>query len=259
MDITGKVAIVTGGAQGLGKAFVEVLLDNGAKVCFTDIRGEEGRGVADELGKIYSPNNILFVECDVTSHSGMEGLFSTVKEKFGPINILCNNAGIGGEAFPLWEKVVDINVKGTIRGTLLGLNNMRTDCGGVGGTIINIASLAGINPNPFGPVYAATKAAIIQLTRSWAANPAVLKAGVRLNVICPSFADTTMVRDISEEMVYNSTAAQDFIEKIGIMTTGDVAQAFLRLVKDETKNGSILSVTKQQGQNFIEVRPHPVD
>ncbi|XP_060081872.1 15-hydroxyprostaglandin dehydrogenase [NAD(+)]-like [Ylistrum balloti] len=143
MQIEGKVALVTGGAQGLGYAFVQALLDKGAKVCFCDINTSQGEATLGELCEKYDKEKIMFRRCDVTSQEDMEALFKATKERYGRIDIVCNNAGMGGESYPQWEKVVDVNIKGMTRGTFIAVEYLRKDKGGNGGVIVNISSAAG--------------------------------------------------------------------------------------------------------------------
>ncbi|XP_071082029.1 15-hydroxyprostaglandin dehydrogenase [NAD(+)]-like [Haliotis cracherodii] len=252
MKVSGKVALVTGAAQGLGKAFAASLLENGAKVLFSDVNEEKGQATLKEFEKKYGQDNVVFLRGDVTSQADMEATFRLVREKFGGLDIMCNNAGVGGESCDMWEKTVDINLKGSIRGTTLAMDMMRRDKGGRGGVIVNMASMAGINPNPFGPVYCATKFAIVGFSRSWALNPECVDNGIRINMLCPAFADTALVADIESTAVGSPTAAKEFIDKIGIMTPEYVAEGFLDLVQDETRNGSVLKMAKTFGKVYHE-------
>ncbi|ESO86523.1 hypothetical protein LOTGIDRAFT_235335 [Lottia gigantea] len=209
MSLTGKVAIVTGAAQGLGKAFCSILLDNGAK----------------------------------------SKTFHTAKEMFGNIDIVCNNAGVGLEKAG-WEKTVDINLKGVIRGTNLAMDYLRKDKGGRGGVVVNVSSMAGLNPNPFGPVYCATKHAIVGFTRSWVLNPETSQNGIRMNMLCPAFVDTNLVSSISDDTCLNVDKAKQFVQQIGVMTPEFVAEGFLELVTDENKNGALLKMGKSFGKAY---------
>uniref|UniRef100_A0A0B6YQ65 15-hydroxyprostaglandin dehydrogenase [NAD(+)] n=2 Tax=Arion vulgaris TaxID=1028688 RepID=A0A0B6YQ65_9EUPU len=136
MSLSGKAAIVTGAAQGLGKAFSEVMLQNGAKVALTDYSSDHGLKTLAEFQTKYGENKVMFMKCDVTSKEEMAETFQTVKERFGGLDIVINNAGVGFEMGDLWEKTVDVNLKGTIRGTILGIEHMRRDNGGHGGVIV---------------------------------------------------------------------------------------------------------------------------
>lgn len=258
MNLVGKVALVTGGARGMGYAFTEALLDQKVKVCFCDINEDLGLRSLQELKSKFGETNVMFQVCDVTRQQPMENLFQSVKEKFGCLDIVCNNAGLGGETYPLWEKAVDVNLKGTTRGTLLALEHMRTDRGGNGGVIINVSSAAGLNVNPLSPVYSATKAGIIALTRSLAMNSDVKSAGVRLNVLCPAFVDTDLVKEINEENCLDVKKAQQFVKVIGMITKEEAAESFMELVCDVNQNGAVLKCSKTDGKQYMSMEAKPL-
>ncbi|XP_055889405.1 15-hydroxyprostaglandin dehydrogenase [NAD(+)]-like isoform X1 [Biomphalaria glabrata] len=251
MSCTGKVALVTGAAQGLGKAFCEILLKNGAKVGLTDVNAELGSRTAAEFESKYGKNRVVFQKCDVTSTSDFTDAFQKIKSTLGGLDIVVNNAGVGFEMGNKWELTVDINVKGTIKGTMLAMDNMRKDKGGQGGVIVNVASMAGINPNPCGPVYGATKSAIITFSQCWAKNPELLQNGVRINVLAPAFAETEMMKGLSDKSSIHAPVIVEMIkQKVGIMTPEFVAEAFYELVEDQTKTGAILKVAQTTGKQY---------
>lgn len=258
MDLAGKVALVTGGSRGIGKAITEALLAQKAKVCFCDTNGELGTKTLLELQSKYGEGNAMFQTCDVSLQQPMENLFKKVKETFGCLDIVCNNAGIGGEVYPLWEKTIDVNLKGTTRGTLLALEHMRTDKGGKGGVIINISSAAGLNVNPLSPVYSATKAGIIALTRSLAMNSEVKSAGVRLNVVCPAFVDTDLIKEINDDNCLDVQKASKFIEMIGVVSKEVVVDCFMELVRDVNQNGAVVKCSKMDGTQYTSIEVKPV-
>ncbi|XP_060073827.1 15-hydroxyprostaglandin dehydrogenase [NAD(+)]-like, partial [Ylistrum balloti] len=188
-------------------------------------------------------------------------LFKATKERYGRIDIVCNNAGMGGESYPQWEKVVDVNIKGMTRGTFIAVEYLRKDKGGNGGVIVNISSAAGLSVNPMSPVYTATKSAIIALTRCLAVNEEVRKCGIRVNTLCPSFADTNLVKQIAPFSLHDDAQTKSevnekvtrFLNAHGIMTTETVAESFMELVTDETKNGAILRVSKGKGNEYCKI------
>ncbi|XP_041049276.1 15-hydroxyprostaglandin dehydrogenase [NAD(+)]-like isoform X2 [Carcharodon carcharias] len=140
MSLAGKVALITGAAQGLGKAFAEILLKNGAKVSLLDINIAAGLELKSTFDKVYGAPQTMFTPCDVTSDDQLKDAFKKTVENFLQLDIVCNNAGIGDEKN--WERCVDINLVSMIRGTYLGLNYMSKKNGGAGGVIINISSMA---------------------------------------------------------------------------------------------------------------------
>lgn len=250
MSLQGKVAIVTGAAQGLGRAFSEILLKNGAKVMLSDVNKANGEKTLSELRSQFGQGQADFVKCDVTSQKEIDAMFAAAKSKLGGIDIVVNNAGVGIEG-DKWELTIDINVKGTIKGTTTALNHLRKDKGGKGGVIVNVASMAGLNPNPCGPVYGASKAAIIMFSQCWAMNPDVSGNGVRINVLAPAFADTDMVRQLKEGSGVNRPEmAAKIIDMVGVMKVEDVAAALLELITDESKTSAVLKISAKTGKTY---------
>ncbi|XP_032917177.1 15-hydroxyprostaglandin dehydrogenase [NAD(+)] isoform X3 [Catharus ustulatus] len=140
MHVNGKVALVTGGAQGIGRAFVQALLGKGAKVALLDRNSEAGQESKAALDEQFEAQRTLFIQCDVTEQEQLRGAFKKVIEHFGRLDIVVNNAGVNNEKD--WESTIQINLTSVIRGTYLGLEYMRKGNGGDGGVIINISSLA---------------------------------------------------------------------------------------------------------------------
>lgn len=110
MDVKGKVALVTGGATGLGRAFCEELLRNGAKVSICDLDSDAGENAADELGSKYGKERVLFCHCDVTDYIQFEEAFQSTIAEFDALDIVVNNAEIMNDKF--WELEVDVNLVG---------------------------------------------------------------------------------------------------------------------------------------------------
>ncbi|XP_046578158.1 15-hydroxyprostaglandin dehydrogenase [NAD(+)]-like [Haliotis rubra] len=130
MQLKGKTAFLTGGVGGIGIAFAQALLDKGCKVCITDINADAGRKLETQLRRKYH-DNVVFIQCDVTSASNMEDVFKTAVARFGCVDIMLNNAGIMHEG--RWEDMISIMMRGTVIGTELAIAHMRKDKGGRGG------------------------------------------------------------------------------------------------------------------------------
>ncbi|MEL7150819.1 MAG: L-iditol 2-dehydrogenase [Pseudomonadota bacterium] len=184
--LDGKTALITGGARGIGRAFAEAYVREGAKVVIADINLEGARATAEAIG-----HDAVAVEMDVTSQESIDSAFSTAVERVGGIDILINNAALFTAA-PLTEitredyvRVFDINVGGTLFTMQAGARHMIER--GTGGKIINMASQAGRRGEPLVAVYCATKAAVISLTQS--AGLALIKHGINVNAISPGVVD----------------------------------------------------------------------
>ncbi|KAI7795622.1 15-hydroxyprostaglandin dehydrogenase [NAD(+)] [Triplophysa rosa] len=246
MDLKDKVAVVTGGAQGLGRSFVEILLKNGAKVAIVDMNESLGSELKATLDNEYGPDRTEFYIADVSSQEQFAGAFQKAIERFGCFDIMCNNAGIIDEKN--WEKSIAVNLGGVIRGTYLALQQMRSEKDvKTKKVIINISSVAGLGPMITAPVYSGTEHGVVGFSRSMAAAVKAANASVRINVLCPWFVNTSLMSFLnSEEQIGHFCHFKDVtekaLEKHGILETDDVAKAFLTLVTDESKEGEVIFV-----------------
>ncbi|KAJ8266860.1 hypothetical protein GJAV_G00135520 [Gymnothorax javanicus] len=247
MALSGKVAIVTGAGQGLGKGISDILLKNGAKVVLLDRNETAGKSARADCAKKYGGDCVIFCPCDVTSDEHMKDAFQKTIEKFGRIDIVCNNAGIVDETN--WEKMVEINLSGVVRGTYLALQYMKKENGGSGGVVVNTASIAGMEPFLLLPVYTATKHGVIGFTRAMADASKASGYGVRLNAVCPTLINTPLMEcmtidSLTGQLSHLAPYCLEFQEKLGMLEVPVVAEAVLQLVADEEKNGAAIMVTK---------------
>jgi NAD(P)-dependent dehydrogenase (short-subunit alcohol dehydrogenase family) len=190
--LNGKVALVTGGASGLGRATCEALAGAGARVVVADIDEAAGREVAASLDGD-------FVRCDVASLDDNLATVDTVLHLHGALDLVHLNAGVVsgcgiGEDFDLekYRRLTHINLDGVVFGTHAALPALKRS----GGAIVATASLAGLTPLELDPFYTATKHAVVGLTR--ALGPVLAAEGVRFNAVCPSFAETNMISTFRE-------------------------------------------------------------
>jgi NAD(P)-dependent dehydrogenase (short-subunit alcohol dehydrogenase family) len=200
-DLTGRVALVTGGAQGLGEGMARALAAAGARVMIADI-DEAGAETAAGLGDGHG-----FVRLDVTDEAGWEAAVQATVDQLGGLDVLVNNAGV--EITSLLTEVqvddirtmLDVNVLGTTLGLKHGLRAMRPDgAAGKGGSIINISSVAATIAFPAIAVYSGTKSAVDRLTRVAAMESGKLGYGVRVNCIYPGLVPTAMGAGLANDM-----------------------------------------------------------
>jgi len=189
----GRIAFVTGGASGIGRALCGALAARGATVVVADINASGAAAVAREL-ESRSPGSVTSVALDVADARGFERAVSEVREEHGRLDLLFNNAGIGvgGPVEELtlahWERVLDVNLRGVIHGVRAAYPLMLEQRSG---HIVNTASLAGLLPFPLGTPYATTKHAVVGLSLSLRAEAAA--NGVRVSAICPGVIDTPIL------------------------------------------------------------------
>ena len=212
--LDGKVAVITGAASGIGRAIAERFHAEGASVVVADISGNEG-AVASSLGE-----RALGVRADVTSSRDIQAMFDATTACFGGIDILCNNAGIDGEMHYIadvdeasFERVMAINLRGVFLGMKFVIPLLKRRGGG---SIINIASTAGITATPGLGVYGASKAGVMQLSRSAAVEYA--RDGIRVNAVCPAMIETPMVAHLLK------TNPQDAARVLAVTPMGRVGQ-----------------------------------
>jgi len=247
--LAGKVAIVTGGASGIGEATVRLFADEGAAVVVADIQDEAGRVLTADLGA-----RGVYVHADVTREADVETTVREAVTRFGRLDCLCNNAGAGGVQGSIETISVDgfdATVALLLRSVLLGMKHAAPIMKRQGtGSIISTASVAGLRTG-FGPhVYSAAKAAVIHLTRSVAME--LGEHGVRVNCICPGGIATPI---FGKSFGLSADRAEGTIPLIkGILETAqpiprsgvpdDIARAALWLASDESTfvNGEALVV-----------------
>ncbi|MCC2657600.1 MAG: family oxidoreductase [Panacagrimonas sp.] len=191
--VSGKVALITGGASGVGKADALLYAREGARVVITDLNEEAGRAVAAEIGS----DSALFVRQDIASEEDWIAALAQAKERFGGIDVLVNNAAILAmgsiEETPLdlWQKVQRVNSDGYFLGCKHGLAALREKP--TGGSIINMSSMAGIGGQSSTVAYSASKGAVTTLTKSVAAHCKAQLYPIRCNSIHPDGIMTPMV------------------------------------------------------------------
>lgn len=239
-DLTGKVAIVTGAAQGIGRSIAGALARQGALVAMGDVLGDAAVEAAHEL--LASGLKAEGYAMDVTSAESAQAVVKTILERHGRLDILVNNAGIVRDNVALrlkredWDLVLKVNLTGTFTCTQAVLRAMMRQ---KGGRIISISSVVGQMGNAGQSNYAASKAGIIGFTKSMARELAV--RGITVNAVAPGLIDTDMTRRLPEN-VRNEWASMVPLGRFG--TVDDVASAVCFLASDEASyvSGQVLAV-----------------
>ncbi len=237
--VSNKVAIITGGASGVGKEDAILLAREGAQVVITDVNEEAGRAVARDIG-----DAALFVKHDIASEQDWIDVIAQTKAKFGGIDILVNNAAILAQAtieetsLELWQKIQKINSDGYFLGCKYGLEAMKER---PSGSIVNMSSMAGIGGVSSFCAYSASKAAVAGLTRSVAAHCRAKLYKIRCNSIHPDGIATPMVFNLHASQKGTPTSQAHVREKdpkqlqARFAQPQDIANLVLFLASDESR------------------------
>lgn len=229
MSLKGKVAIVTGGGQGIGRCIALRLAKEAAKIAIFDLNRQLARAVVEEI--VTDKTEAVSFQVDVGSMEEVKQAINQTIDKFRHIDILVNNAGINKDKLLLrmededWGRVLQTNLTGTFNCMKVVLRSMVKNRYG---RIVNVSSVVGIRGNVGQANYAASKAGIIGLTKSVARE--VARYGVTVNAVAPGFIDTPMTRKLGEEK------RQEFISQIPMGREGtpeEVADAVSYLVREE--------------------------
>ena len=240
LELTGKVALVTGGAQGIGKAIALLLAQKGADVIISDINLEKAEETAREIEAL--GRRAMAIRANVAVVEEVEKMVQAIIDRFGQIHILVNNAGIARDKLLLrmteedWDLVLDINLKGTFNCTKAVIRHMSKQRSG---KIVNIASVVGEMGNAGQANYSASKAGVIGFTKTIAREFA--SRGINVNAIAPGYIVTPMT-DVLPEKAKEELKRMIPMERLG--QPEDVAQAALFLVSEASSyiTGQVINV-----------------
>lgn len=231
--LNGKVAVVTGGAQGLGQAISETFANEGATV------------IAVDMGDLkYEHKNVVGYKLNVTDVDAIQKFYENIIDKYGKVDVLVNNAGITRDAMTKkmtddqWNLVIDVNLKGVFNMTRLFGPQMVVK--GYG-SVINISSVVGIFGNIGQANYAATKSGVIGLTMTWAKEFARKGQNVRVNAIAPGYVMTDILKTVPQDLL-DKFAAMTMLKRLG--QPNEIANVALFLASDEASyiTGQTISV-----------------
>ncbi len=240
MKLENKVAVITGGARGIGFAVAKRYIAEGAKVALWDVLEDqlvEARTKLSDLG-----GEVKTYVVDVTNSESVTSAMDNVEKDLGPVDIMINNAGITRDAMlhkmtdDQWDKVIDVNLKGVFLCGREAGKRMRDRGQGV---IINTTSVVGLYGNVGQTNYAATKAGVIGMTRTWAKE--LGRKGVRVNAVAPGYTMTEMMETVPEKIL-DSLKSKTPLQRLG--EPADIAAAFAYLGSDDAAyvTGHVLSV-----------------
>lgn len=226
MRLENKIAIVTGASSGIGKAIADTFLKEGAKVVYSDIKET----------KLQDKENSYFIKCDTSKPKQVEKLIQNTVKKFGSLDIMVNNAGIGSDRGILeetdqgWDKTIGVNLFGVFYGTREAGKYMRDHK--IEGSIINMSSILGKVGFPSAITYCAAKGGVVQLTHAAALDVAKLK--IRVNAIAPGFIETPLIKTALKNKAFKKMLESNTpLGHLG--KPQDIANTALFLASDDSK------------------------
>ncbi len=240
--VAGKLALVTGAAQGLGRAHCTLLAREGARVLCTDINGDGASETADLINEECGADTAFSFQHDVTDPLAWEAAVEAAREQLGGLSVLVNNAGMGVAGnietceFSDWQKCFSVNVDSIFHGCQKALPLMRDSAPG---SIINISSIAGLIASDKMPAYNASKAAVWMLTKSVALHCAKQNMNIRCNSVHPTFVDTPILdgtafsANLDKSVLLEKLARQIPLRFVG--EPDDIANAVVYLASDESR------------------------
>jgi len=237
---TGKTAVISGGAEGIGLSIAKALGEQKMNIVLTDIDATNLQKAAAELETSGVP--VLAAVLDVADEAQWQSVSEQAIERFGKIHMVVNNAGVGGGSGPIesqekqaWQWAIDVNLMGVVYGAKVMLPLIKEH--NEGGWIVNVASMAGMGGLPYGGAYNATKAAVVALSESWAEE--LKSKGIRVSVLCPAFVQTR---------IYDSERNRPAQYK-SVTATQDEDNNFSKISEQMVKNGIDVSIV---GKRVVE-------
>ena len=240
MKLKDKVTVITGGARGIGYAVAQRYVEEGAKVALWDVLEEELAQARQKLSDLGGTVHTYVV--DVTKADSVRKAMEDVEREIGKVDIMINNAGITRDSMlhkmedDMWDKVIEVNLKGVFLCGREAATRMRDRGEGV---IINTSSVVGLYGNVGQTNYAATKAGVIAMTKSWAKE--LGRKGIRVNAVAPGYTMTEMMETVPEKIL-DSLRSKTPLQRLG--DPSDIAAAFAFLGSDDAAfiTGHVLSV-----------------
>jgi 3-oxoacyl-[acyl-carrier protein] reductase len=240
MRLKDKVALITGAANGIGLTAAEVFAKEGAKVAMADFNAEQGERRAQELRE--KGYEVTFFQVNVAQRASVDEMVEKVREVYGNIGVLINNAGITKDGMLSklsvedFQAVLDVNLTGVFHCTQAVLPSMIENGKG---KIINTSSVSGVYGNVGQTNYAATKAGVVGMTKTWAKE--LGRKGINVNAVAPGFIETGMTAKVPEKIL---DQMKQMVPLARLGKPEDIANAYLYLASDESNyvNGTVLHV-----------------
>uniref|UniRef100_A0A1Y1N8K6 15-hydroxyprostaglandin dehydrogenase n=1 Tax=Photinus pyralis TaxID=7054 RepID=A0A1Y1N8K6_PHOPY len=253
-DVYGKVALVTGGASGLGFLYVKELLRNGIKgVTIADTNDVFGERAIEEIKNEYGDEKAIFVNVDVSDKYQLEEAFKSTIQVFENIDIVINNAGILNDAN--WEKEIQVNLNGTVNGTLLAFDHyIATYKSGAEGAIINISSIGGLDAFATAPIYTASKFGIVGLGQAYGSKLHYERNNIKVVTVCPGFTLASLSDVVNHDSLlgtaYSKIMHKEY-DSIPVQSPTFLAKSVISIIQ-QSEPGSVWVVEGEEPPYEVE-------
>jgi len=247
---SGKSVIVTGGCSGIGYAVVQAFLNQGIKnVAILDII--DTNNVSRTLQSKYQSQKVIFIATDVSKKDQVQAAFNQIIREFGYVDIVVGNAGIAMESD--YERTINVNLIGVLNSTYAAIDVMSKEKGGHGGTIMNVASLAGLGPVFSMPAYTASKHGVVGLNRAFSNEYYLQKFGIKFITLCPGPTETPILAGLENKIVFGASDMLAF----SFQKPASVAEHILEILS-VADNGSTWIVENSKRKEVF-LRQYSVD
>ncbi|XP_049779739.1 15-hydroxyprostaglandin dehydrogenase [NAD(+)]-like [Schistocerca cancellata] len=211
------------------------------QVALSDVDAAVGQKFAQELEQQFGSGRVVFVKADVTDAAQLEEVFKKAKSTFKRLDIVINNAGIMRDS--IWEKQIDINMKGVVHGMLLAFKHMGKEGGGPGGLVVNVASIVGVSVVANLPIYCGTKHAVVAMTRGYGMPVNVERTGVKVVALCPGATDTPLLNDAKHYLLHPQLAGdlQNAIDTFGMNKPEQIAEGLMHVIRNAESGSAWVS------------------
>lgn len=252
MNLKDKIVVITGGGSGIGKATARLFGKHGAHVVVSDINQDSAQRVAEEI--LLDDGKAVAHKIDVTDYGQVEQLINTTIEKYGHLDIMVNNAGIGGKnqaktadhTLNDWHDVIAVNQTGVFYCMKLALSIMAKQGHG---NIVNVASLAGLKPSGNNLSYSASKFAVVGMTKSAALEYG--RRNIRINAVCPGFTESALLDQLLSVSPEMGDKLKRFIPMGRFGKADEIAEAICWLASDNSKFVTGQTITLDGGNSLI--------
>lgn len=251
MKIAGKVALVTGGASGIGKAVSLTLLEKGAKlVTILDVDAKGGETVTSEFSCKFGADRVKFIECDLCQEDQLKNSFQEAYDVYGALDIVVNNAGILSRDN---RKTVELNLMAVINGTFIAEKLMTREKRSEKGVIVNTASMGGLQPSTVSNAsYVASKHGVVGFTRALSNSTDAFSKDLRVAAICPAGVDTNLLTTCTLKNEDFDKRVEIFRKGNNIVTMDMVMDAYIMVIEDDSLHCAIVKVTNTTGVKLVE-------